>query len=102
MVLITTCRGPSKVCDHFSLCRCRLVAWCEDANGLEGGGSRRINWKVVVLPDLGERSDGMQICQNTTGVKDQAARAWGLTNEARGLVGFALGDVGRGVHMTNG
>ena len=30
-------------------------------------------------------------------MKDQAV----LTNEARSLVGFALGGVGRGVYMTN-
>ena len=40
--------------------------------------------------------------RTTSGVKDQAARVWGLTDEARGLAGFALGDVGRGVYMTNG
>jgi len=36
------------------------------------------------------------------GVVDQAACAWGLTDETHGLAEFASGDVGWGVCMTNG
>ena len=32
-----------------------------------------------------------------SGVKDQAARVWVLTDEARSLAGFAFGDAGWGV-----